>query len=884
MQTPGGWVHLKVAPGKNCPILELHLQTGISTHTLPTTSWGRYSHTAIGSSLMAPSGNYHPCAAAVTLVEKCDRQTVPRFITIPTQIQKETEMHRTHRPMLSLVGAIALSLSLLMLILAALDTHSPPPVEAAPRATTWYVDGAGDDGNDCQTPGTACQTVAAAIGKASDGDTVLIAAGVYTENLVISKDLSIIGAGRDTTILDGNRAGKTLSNQGETLLQDLTVRNGLEASIYGGGIFNTGNLTLENTLIFSNSSSTGAGINNRGVLRLQNSTVLSNTATGSGGGVYNYTSSVMTITNSLIARNTANSGGGLYVREANLTLDETTFQENYSTSTAGGIFLLGGRVLMTATTIHHNTTDGSGGGIVNNQAILTITNSTISHNNAVSYGGLFTQDVAQTTILNSTIAHNHKSNPYGAGGISNASTAVLRWKNSLVANNDGYQCLGSLAAGWISEGHNLSSDWSCEFTQTSDLQGVDPLLAPLGDYGGATLTHALLPGSPAIDAGDNTRCPAADQRGVPRPVDGDNDGTATCDIGSYEARNQITVSDIAINEGDSGLTQAAITVTLTPTSAQAITVAYVTAEGTAVAGDDFNAGSGAITFAPGQQSQFITVTVIGDTDDEGDETFFVNLSAAQGADLIDAQALCTIVDDDGLSSLTIGDQTVNEGDTGSISAVFEVTLSPASDQTVTVDYTTTAGTALPGSDYLATSGTLTFNPGETSKPIPVTITGDIIDEGESEAFTVDLSNATNANLIDGQGLGVISDNDLAKVSIQGLAEVPEGNTGTSTVPFTVTLTTPTAFTVTVDYTTLNGFESAEAGSDYATLSGTLTFAPGVTLFNVDVTVYGDTDVEPDEFFNLRLSNPDPINLQISTGIARILNDDFHIYLPLVLSD
>ncbi|MBN1921819.1 MAG: hypothetical protein JW892_11275 [Anaerolineae bacterium] len=792
-------------------------------------------------------------------------------------------MYKSHHPMLSLVGAIALSISLLILVLAALDTHSPPPVQAAPRATTWYVDGAGDDGNDCQTPGTACKTVNAALGKASDGDTVLIASGVYTENLVISKDLSIIGAGMETTILDGNRAGRTVSNQGQTSLQNLTVRNGLETSIYGGGIHNTGDLTLENTLIISNSSSTGAGVHNRGVLRLKNSAVLSNTATGSGGGIHNHSSSVMTITNSLIARNTANSGAGLENDRGIMVIEATTIQENYSRSTAGGIFVYGGQTTITATTIHHNTTDGSGGGIVNAAGIFTITNSTISQNNAVSYGGVYIWEAAQTVILNSSIAYNHKSSLYGAGGVMNASPAVLHWKNSLVANNDGYQCLGSLAVGWISEGHNLSSDHSCEFTQTSDLQSVNPLLAPLGDYGGATLTHAPLPGSPAIDAGDNTRCPAVDQRGVPRPVDGNNDGTATCDIGSYEARNQITISDIAIGEGDSGFTQAAITVTLTPTSAQAVTVAYATAPGTAVPGVDFNAGSDAITFAPGQQTQFITVTVIGDTDDEGDETFFVNLSAAQGADLIDSQALCSIVDDDGLSSLTINDQTVSEGDTGSFNAVFEVTLSPASDQTVTVDYTTTAGTALPGSDYLATSGTLTFMPGETAKPIPVTIYGDIIDEGESEAFMVDLSGATNANLDDGQGLGLITDNDLAKVAMQGLAEVREGNTGTTTAPFTITLTTPTAFTVTVDYLTLDGYESAEAGSDYAAMSGTLTFTPGVTLLNVHATIYGDTDREPDEIFNLRLNNSSPINIQTSTAIARILNDDFYIYLPLVLS-
>jgi len=794
-------------------------------------------------------------------------------------------MRKSYHPILSLVGAIVLSIGVLVLGRVMLDANnSPHPVQAASGTAIWYVDGAGDDANDCQTPDTACQTIAATIDKASNGDTILAAAGVYTENLFISKDVSIIGAGRESTILDGNRAEKVLSSHGHVLLQNLTIRNGLQASIFGGGIYNTGVLTLENTLIISNSSSTGAGLNNRGVLRLQNSAVLSNTANGSGGGIYNFSTGVMTITNSLIAGNTANSAGGLENYFGTIYFERVMIQENDSNLQAGGIQAIGGHIFMTATTVHHNTTAGNGGGIVSAQAIFTITNSTISENSAVSSGGLYIWDAAHTTILNSTIAYNHKSNPGGAGGIQNASPAALHWKNSIVAHNDGSQCLGSTGNAWISEGHNLSSDHSCNFTQTGDLQGTDPLLAGLGDYGGATLTHALLPGSPAMDGGDNSRCPAIDQRGILRPVDGDNDGTATCDIGSYEARSQITISDLAIAEGDSGLTQAAITVTVAPTSTQAITVDYATAEGTAVSGADFNAGSGSLTFAPGQHTQYITVTIIGDIDDEGDETFFVNLSAAQGADLIDNQALCTIVDDDGLSSLTISDRTVNEGNSGSTRAVFEVTLSPASDQTVTVDYATTPGTALPGSDYLVTGGILSFVPGETSQSITVTVYGDIVDEGESETFTVDLSGATYANLVDGQGLGVISDDDLAKVSMRGQAQVREGDTGTVTAPFTVTLTRSAAFTVTVDYTTLDGYESAEAGSDYEAISGTLVFSPGVSMLHVYATVYGDTDLEPEEIFYLRLSNPDPINLEVSTAIVRILNDDFHVFLPLILSD
>jgi hypothetical protein len=104
-------------------------------------------------------------------------------------------------------------------------------------------------------------------------------------------------------------------------------------------------------------------------------------------------------------------------------------------------------------------------------------------------------------------------------------------KNSIIAQNSGNDCAGSVT----SLGHNLSGDGSCGLTGSGDLAVVNPLLGPLQDNGGPGLTHALLPGSPAVDHGDNTGCPAIDHRGFLRPVDGDGDATATCDIGAYES-------------------------------------------------------------------------------------------------------------------------------------------------------------------------------------------------------------------------------------------------------------------------------------------------------------------------------------------------------------
>jgi hypothetical protein len=798
-------------------------------------------------------------------------------------------MRKVENCILSLTSAVALAIGLVITMYMWLDSGVSRAAQAAPLATTWYVEPAGDDGNSCSTVISACQTVGAAVSKATNNDTIMVAAGVYTENLNIYKDLTIIGASRESTVLDGNQAGRVLANTGQVTLQNLTIRNGLTTDIFGGGIYNVATLTLSNTLVISNSSNLGGGINNRGILLLQNSAVVNNTSAASGGGIYNNHTEpdpgVITITNSLIAGNEGNGGGGVCNFKGDLTIIDSKISDNIASQSGvggGGIYAIQGTVVLSATTVHGNqAAAASGGGIYINQAVFTITNSTISNNSALSYGGIYISGASQTSILNSTIAYNQKISG-SAGGINNGSTATIHWKNSIVANNDGYQCV-STSGTWVSDGHNLSSDNRCGFNQPGDLPDTDPLLAPLADYGGPTPTHALLPGSPAIDGGDNTGCPATDQRGVSRPVDGDNDGTAVCDIGSYEARNQITISDVTVAEGDSGLTNAVITVTLAPTSTQAITVDYATAGGTAVSGDDFNAISGTITFASGQDTQFITVTVNGDTNDESDETFTVNLSNAQGADLVDNQAICTIVDDDGLPSLVITDQAVDEGNSGSVNAVFEVTLSPASTLPVTVDYTTTDGTAVSGSDYTAVSGTLTFTPGETSKAITVTVKGDLIDEGDSETFTVDLSAETNASLVDGQGMGTILDDDQANLSMTtGDSHIIEGNAGTTTVVFTVTLSTPTAFTVTVDYATGDGgINSATAGSDYEAISGTLTFAPGETIKLINVTIYGDTTEEPDEMFDVTLSNADPINMPTITASITIINDDFRVYLPLI---
>src|SRR5207244_3594616 len=177
--------------------------------------------------------------------------------------------------------------------------------------------------------------------------------------------------------------------------------------------------------------------------------------------------------------------------------------------------------------------------------------------------------------------------------------------------------------------------------------------------------------------------------------------------------------------------------------------------------------------------------------------------------------------------------------------------SHASSDTVTVDYTTNNGTAtVADGDYDAASGTVTFDPGQTTQTVDVTINGDTTHETD-ETFTVDLSNASNAGIADGSGLGTIQDDDAAPTISIADASVTEGDVGDTPLSFHVTLSLASPGVVTVDYTTNNGTATVADG-DYDAGASTLTFGAGETTKTVDVTVHGDATYEADEHFTLDL--------------------------------
>jgi len=337
----------------------------------------------------------------------------------------------------------------------------------------------------------------------------------------------------------------------------------------------------------------------------------------------------------------------------------------------------------------------------------------------------------------------------------------------------------------------------------------------------------------------------------------------------------ISIDDIALNEGDSGTTTFSFTVSLSSSVNRTISVDYDTNDGSALTADsDYSAASGTVTFSPTVTSQPIDISVNGDTKFEPNETFTVDLSNPNDATIADAQGVGTIQNDDSQPTISVDDVQVTEGDSGTTTLVFTVSLSNESSQNVSVDYAINDGSAtVADSDYVAQpADSLSFSPEQTSKTVSVTINGDLKEE-PNETLTIDLSNAVNASIADSQGVGTINNDDGAPtISIDDVT-LAEGNSGATIFSFTVSLSNPSASTITVDYATNDG-SATTADSDYAGIAlTTLTFNPDEVTKTIDVTVNGDTHLEPDETFTVDLSNAVNAAIADNQGLGTITNDD-----------
>ena len=331
----------------------------------------------------------------------------------------------------------------------------------------------------------------------------------------------------------------------------------------------------------------------------------------------------------------------------------------------------------------------------------------------------------------------------------------------------------------------------------------------------------------------------------------------------------LSIGDTSIVEGDAGTQMATLRVTLSGPVHPPVKVSYSTANGSALAGSDYQALSGTLTFNKGQTVKTIQVPVMGDLIGEPDETFTVNLRNPRRATIADGQGVVTILTNEPV--MRIEGASATEGDSGSTAMTFKVTLSAPWSGPVTVDFATADNGATAGSDYAAANGTLTFAPGETEKLITVMVNGDQTLEFD-EYFRVNLSNVNGAMVAASSASGaILNDDDGPIVTID---DQYAWETYGTVMAFTVSLSEASAETVTIDFATLDVW--AWAGWDYGYNSGTLTFAPGELTKTIYVDVYDDYDYEGDEYFSVALNVTSGNALvQPSGGTGWIYDDDYY---------
>ena len=422
-----------------------------------------------------------------------------------------------------------------------------------------------------------------AIADADPGDTIMFnftypaTITLTSGQLTIGKNLTIAGPGASKLIVSGGNVTRTFHIQGEAsaTISGLAMANGYADD--GGSVYNEGELTLTGCL-FSGSHvlGNGGGAYSEGQLTVSGCTFSGNRADNDGGGIFN-SGGTLTVTNSTFSGNAAgnnsgglgstffgiatvtacvfssnsagNDGGGIGNDWTALSVANSTFSNNTAANNGGGIYSFGSLIAdqgiffsnnaandgggiasydtltITASTLSGNSAGNLGGGIAN-YGLLSLTGSTFSGNRADGEGGGIGNQ-GDADVVNSTFVGN--SADVDGGGIYATFGATATVQNTIVGNStSGGNCSGLLTEGGS---QNLATDETCSpgFTQ------VTPAQLALGALTGSPAYFLLNPDSVAIDAGTNTGCPATDQRGVSRPQDGDGDGTAICDVGSYEA-------------------------------------------------------------------------------------------------------------------------------------------------------------------------------------------------------------------------------------------------------------------------------------------------------------------------------------------------------------
>ncbi len=417
------------------------------------------------------------------------------------------------------------SIITMMVALIFIDLNVTPAHAAGIR----YVKPGGT--GDCSSWANAC-TLQTALTGATSGEEIWAAIGTY-KPATDGTDRSVTFQLKDGVALYGGFAGTETSR---------SQRNPkANVSVLSGDIDNNDSQT---PVITDVNTVTGDDTNSYHVVTgvdgatLDGFTITAGNANGayphnSGGGMFNYSSSPA-LTNVTFNGNSANVGGGMYNSSSSPALTNVTFSGNIAVSEGGGMYSFSSNPTFTNVTFSSNSS-GEGGGMKTFDSVVVLTNVSFINNTAGSYGGgMFNGSGSSSTLTNVTFSGNSAS-LYTGGGMYNESSNSPNIRNTIFWGNSaaigGGQIYNSNSGGLSVVSDSVVQDG---YASGTNIISGDPMLGTLGDYGGFTQTIPLLAGSSAIDTGNNATCAASDQRGYSRPVDGDGNGSAICDIGAYE--------------------------------------------------------------------------------------------------------------------------------------------------------------------------------------------------------------------------------------------------------------------------------------------------------------------------------------------------------------
>lgn len=672
---------------------------------------------------------------------------------------------------------------------------------------------------------------------ATDSDTISLTGVTGTITLtsalpVITSEMTIRGPGVNLLTISGNNSFRvfkvTLGGPATVSFSGITISNGRANMDVGGGIY----------------TDRGANVN-------VTDSAISNNFAVLGGGIANSSTGTFTITNSTINNNSASTAAGCYNGSGILNVIGSTINNNVAQGSGSGVGGNGGAINTGSnelnvinSTLHNNTAYGGGGGIYNNSpdAKINISNSTLTQNFAVANGG---------------------------GAVNNNNGGTVKLVNSVIAEN-GSQLGADLLGSFVSLGHNLLGNisGSSGFTlgtnnPNGDLVGasfapVFAMLGPLQNNGGPTQTRALLPGSPAIDAGDNCVGMAVASGGcLPTPLTTDQRGVSrqvnlTVDIGAFESR------------------EFTMTATSGTPQSTAVYAAFVPLVVTVISPFGDPVASGRVSFvSPASGATAIMATGTNQIDESiganGQAIITLRANGVVGGPY---SVTATIRRSASSASFTL---TNNRAPTNT---TVTSSVNP-SDLTQSVTFTANVTSTGP------LTGTVQFKIDGTAAGGPVSLSG-----GTAQLTTSALSADTHSVTADYSGdasffpsTGTLPGGQVVRppptLTINDIS-FTEGDTGTKFVFFTVTSSAASNLSMSVNFATADA--SATSPVDYVATTGTLTFVPGQLIRTMFVTINGDASLEPDETFTMNLWNPVNSNIGRIQGTGTIRNDDFPVLL------